>query len=637
MGIEPEVRAGRAARVRLDFPAAGGEGDALYFADPVSVIVAEEVGEVRGALREVERAAARGHYVVGYLSYEAAPAFDPTYAVRPGERLPLAWFGVFQAPAPGGWGGEGSGTGELGGAREGGTAGAGGAVATGHVAGSGEGGGGSAGNRLAGTTAPAEFASWEPTPSRDIYDAAIAALQGAFARGELDQANYTMRLRTRFGGNTLALYHRLLAAQGTGAYGAYLDLGRYQILSASPELFFRRTGDQLVVRPMKGTARRGLWAEDDDARAALLAESAKDRAENLMVAEWMRGEVERLADPGTVELADICAVERYRTVFQLTTTLTASLHPEVTLEAIFAELFPAASVAGVPRRAAMDRIAELETAPREVYCGAIGVVRPGGDAVFNVAIRTVWFDTYTGLAEYGVGGGITAASTAAGEYDEAWAKSAVLTRSEPSFELLETLRLADGRYSRLERHLARLSASARYFGWPDPTAAAHTALVEQARQWPEGVRRVRLLVEERGGVRLESEAFEITARPADPLPVRLARTPISNDDPFLYHKTTYRQIHEAHRAEWPDAFDVLLWNEVGELTEFTRGNLVVELDGALWTPPYKCGLLAGTFRGELLEQGLIQERVLREADLNGAVRIWFVNSLREWMPVHLVL
>jgi para-aminobenzoate synthetase/4-amino-4-deoxychorismate lyase len=593
--------------VRLDFPGATGERETLCFADPVEVVVAEAAGEVRGALREVERAASRGRYVVGYLSYEAAPAFDPAYAVRPGCRLPLAWFGLFDAPL-----------------------------------------------RECGAPESRSLASpveWEPTTSRAAYDAAITELQGAFARGELAQANYTLRLRALLDGDALTLYHRLLAAQGRGAYGAYLDLGRFRILSASPELFFRRTGDRLMVRPMKGTARRGLWVEDDDARAALLARSSKDRAENLMTAEWMRGELERIARPGTVELAEPCAVERYPTVFQLTTTLGATLRPEVSLEGIFAELFPAVSVTGVPRLPAMRRIAELEMAPREVYCGAIGVVRPGGDAVFNVAIRTLWLDTVTGVAEYGVGGGITAASTAAGEYDEVRAKSVVLTRAAPSFELLETLRLSDGEYVRLERHLGRLGASARYFGREDPTAAARTALAEHARQWPVGVRRVRLLVEERGSVRVESEAFTNSddgtpaglgglpgaAATAAPLPVRLARTPISRDDPFLYHKTTHRQVHESRRAEWPDAFDVLLWNEAGELTEFTRGNLVVELDGIRWTPPREGGLLAGTFRAELLEHGEIRERVLRAEDLGCASGVWLINSLREWVPVSVLL
>jgi para-aminobenzoate synthetase/4-amino-4-deoxychorismate lyase len=596
-----------AASARLDFPGAGGEPRTLLFSNPVELIVAEEAGAVREALRAVERAAARGYYVVGYLSYEAAPAYDAAHLVRAGAHLPLAWFGVYRAPI----GGEG------GGVVADNTA----SVASGEMTGE--------------TTSSYQLSGWEPDTPRASYDAAIAALQEAFRAGDVDQVNYTLRLRARGAGAELALYRQLLAAQGS-AYGAYLDLGTHRILSASPELFFRREGDRILTRPMKGTARRGRWPEEDEAAAAALATSAKDRAENLMTVEWLRAELERLARPGMVEVAAVCEVERYPTVFQLTSTLSAELVAGTSLESIFAGLFPSVSVTGVPKLAALRRIATLEAAPREVYCGAIGVVEPGGDAVFNVAIRTVWIDTATGVAEYGVGGGITRASTAAGEYDEVLAKSAVLTRTAPTFELLETLRLADGRYARLEGHLARLGASARYFGWPDPVPVARAALAEHARLWPRDQRRVRVLADAKGGVRVESEPFEgggEAGEGRDGWLVGLARTPVSRHDLFLHHKTTNRAVHKARLAERSGLSDVLLWNEAGELTEFSRGNLVIELDGVRWTPPPECGLLAGIFRAELLGRGEIRERVLREPDLLRASRVWLINSLREWVPV----
>lgn len=270
-----------------------------------------------------------------------------------------------------------------------------------------------------------------------------------------------------------------------------------------------------------------------------------------------------------------------------------------------------------------------------------------------------------GAAEHGVGGGIMASPAAEGEYDAARAGSVVLRRRAPEFELLETLRLEEGEYVRLDRHLARLGASAAYFGWADPVAAAREAMVAHARKWPRGVRRVRVLADRRGDVRVESTEFDgpgsvpmrrpdrdgteeartvgtrsdgpgSTVEAAHPLPVRLARRPVSRDDIFLYHKTTHRATYEAHAAEFPECFDVLLWNEDGELTEFTRGNLVVEIDGVRWTPPRECGLLPGTFREELLERGEIEERVLHPVNLPTADRIWLINSLREWVQVGLV-
>lgn len=583
------------SRVIIDFPGESGERRSWHFADPVEVLVAGEVGEVREVLRGIERAAAEGYYVAGYLSYEAAPAFSERHPVRAGARLPLAWFGVYRAPEDGmSIGAEGHGS--------------------------------------SAPTSSYRLSGWEPETNRAEYDGVIAEIGEAIAGGEVDQVNYTIRLVARGEGDDLSFYHRLLAAQGT-AYGAYLDLGGWRILSASPELFFRRRGDRLGTRPMKGTARRGRWPEEDDGVAAALVASAKDRGENLITAEWLRGELEALALPGTVEVSGVCEVERYPTVFQLTTSLGARLRAGTTLEEIFAALFPSVSVTGVPKEAAMRRIAELETGPREVYCGAIGVVEPGGDCTFNVPIRTVWIERSSGRAVYGVGGGITGGSTAAGEYDEVLAKSAVLTQEFPVFELIETLRLEEGRYIRLEEHLARLAGSARYFGWADPTEAARAALREHARGREGGRWRVRLLADLGGGVRVESEWFAPETAVAD---VALARTPVQRDDIFLHHKTTHRVIHEARRAERPELFDVLLWNEEGELTEFTRGNLVVELEGARWTPPRGCGLLGGVYRAELLRRGEIGERVLRVSDLERVTGVWFINSLREWVPVRVI-
>lgn len=591
----------RGLTARLDIPADHGETECLVFTDPAEVIEAWAVDEVRVAIRAAEAAARRGSHVVGFLAYEAAQAFDPGLRVRGGARLPLAWFAVFDRVAEG--------IGEAGGGGDGGA---------GH------------------TTSPSDSAVWEPDTPRGDYDAAIAELKAAFERGEVDQVNYTLRLRSVFDGDPLAFYEDLLAAQGR-AYGAYLDLGTARIISVSPELFFHRQGGRITLRPMKGTARRGRWLEEDLAVRRRLAESVKDRTENMITLEAMRGELEALARPGTVVASRLCEVERYPTVHQMTSTLEAELSEGTTLEGIFAGLFPSASVTGVPRAAATRKIADLERSPREVYCGAIGLIRPGGDAIFNVAIRTVWIDGRSGVAEYGVGGGITTLSTAEGEYDELLAKSAVLRARRPEFELLETMRLVDGEYLRLERHLARLCASAAWFGWSDPVEEVRSALAAHAAERPSGVWRVRVLAGAGGGVRVESVGFEGEAGGGngEPKLVRLARRPISRGEIFLYHKTTNRRIHEARRAEAPDAYDVLLWNEDGDLTEFTIGNLVVEIEGVRWTPPRECGLLAGVFRGELLERGEIGERVLHLSDLAAADRIWLINSLREWVPVKL--
>jgi para-aminobenzoate synthetase/4-amino-4-deoxychorismate lyase len=278
-------------------------------------------------------------------------------------------------------------------------------------------------------------------------------------------------------------------------------------------------------------------------------------------------------------------------------------------------------------------IAEEEGSPRGAYCGAIGFVAPGGDAAFNVAIRTVELDLAKGEAVAGVGGGITWESSPDAEWDEALAKGAFLTSRVPAFELLETMRLEAGTFPLAARHLARLGASARHLGFRLDAAGVEAALRSEAGAAAGAPRRVRLLVARDGAVRAESAP--LPPAPDRPLPVALCHARVSRADPLLFHKTTRRERYEAARRERPDAFDVLLSNEEGEPTEFTIGNLVLELDGARVTPPVGAGLLPGVRRAELLARGEVRERPVRTEDLGRARRLWLVNAVRGWVPVRL--
>jgi para-aminobenzoate synthetase / 4-amino-4-deoxychorismate lyase len=340
-------------------------------------------------------------------------------------------------------------------------------------------------------------------------------------------------------------------------------------------------------------------------------------------------------------------------VHQMTSTVTARLRAGTSLDDVFAATFPCGSVTGAPKVTAMRAVAGLEDEARGPYCGAVGVIRPGGSATFNVAIRTVVMDRREGAAVYGAGGGITWDSVADAEYDEVVAKAALLTEALPPFELLETLRLDDGRYARLPRHLQRLTASARYWGFDAAVAArAAEALDGVARSLPRGSWRVRLTAARDGSVCTTHAALTTQAGdgpgdgpgggPGDrygsrrePLPVAVARRAISSRDRLLCHKTTARHAYDAARADRPDAFDVLLHNEHGCITEFTLGNVVAEIDGALLTPARECGLLPGTLRGELLDAGVIREARLTLEDAQRARSLWFINGVKGWVPVRL--
>jgi para-aminobenzoate synthetase/4-amino-4-deoxychorismate lyase len=568
----------------LDFPDDCPAGGRAFFTHPVEIVTAHSHAEVRPALRRVERAAGEGLYAVGFVAYEAAPAFDRALSVKQHSTdLPLLWFGLFD------------GTSEI-------------------------------------QTAGGEFrvSDWTPSINRAEYERSVEAVRDRIARGDTYQVNYTLRLRARFEGDDFAFYERLRAAQRM-RFGAYVNAGRFRVLSASPELFFRRRGRRVETRPMKGTAARGRWQEEDEAAAARLVASEKERAENLMIVDLLRNDLGRVAETGAVKVEELFRVERYPTVLQMTSTVAATLREGVTLEELFAALFPCGSVTGAPKVSTSRFIAALEDSPRGVYCGAVGFVAPGGDAAFNVAIRTVVIDSKTGEAVYGTGGGVTWDSTPGGEYAEALEKSKLLTEDAPDFKLLETMRHDESGFHLLEEHLARLEGSADYFDIPVNVPEVREVLARHAEEHDDAPRRVRLLVSAEGRARVESEP--LAELPDGPLRVALALSPLQRSDRFLCHKTTNRGQYEARRAELPGAFDVLLWNEEGELTEFTNGNVVVELEGQRLTPPRACGLLAGTFRASLLRKGEVAERVLTKGDLARASRVWLVNGVRGWVEV----
>jgi para-aminobenzoate synthetase/4-amino-4-deoxychorismate lyase len=381
---------------------------------------------------------------------------------------------------------------------------------------------------------------------------------------------------------------------------------------------------------MKGTIKRGRWPAEDDERRDLLRGSPKQQAENVMIVDMVRNDLGRVARTGSVTVAELFEVERYPTVWQMTSSVSA--RSEATLSQILAAIYPSASVTGAPKKQTMSIISDLEGEPRGVYTGAVGYVAPGGDARFNVAIRTAVVHHAAATVEFGVGSGIVWDSTAADEYEECLLKAAILTRPRERFELLETLRWAppDG-YFLLERHLQRLRASADYFGFSFHPERARTALRQAPDGAPSGPLRVRLLLSEDGSVRVERAPHH--PRPL-PLRVGLASGPIDDTDVFYFHKTTNRRAYESQRLAGVD--ETILWNRQNQVTEGVTSNVVVKLADALLTPPVHCGLLAGTYRAELLARGEIVERPVSVDDLRRADRIWLINSVQGWQDARLV-
>ncbi|KGX91326.1 para-aminobenzoate synthase [Pontibacillus halophilus JSM 076056 = DSM 19796] len=576
----------------LYFEFADKEGNLIprQFQNPVAVIEVKKVHDIEAAFTRIEQYVVDGYYAAGYVAYEAAPAFDHAFQVNQQEEgsAPLMWFGIFNEPVH---------------------------------------------ERLSmDETASYEVKDWSIDVDYESYNDRIQKVKQAIEAGDTYQLNYTTRLRTLFKGNARAFFQQLHANQ-QASYSAYLDLGSYQVLSASPELFFHKYGDQLVTKPMKGTIKRGTTLQEDNRLKDELYHSEKNRSENLMIVDLLRNDVGRMATPGSVKVPKLFSVETYPTVHQMTSTITGTIDPDIELYQLFKNLFPCGSITGAPKVKTMEYIASLEESKRQVYCGAIGFITPEREAIFNVPIRTVLIDSTTGIAEYGSGGGITWESTSHGEYEELYTKAKLLSEQRPDFRILESIRWDGGVYQHIHLHMQRMEDSARYFGYPFQSEKFIEALTQFSQQLGSGPYKIRLTLSREGEFHVEAE--EIKAEITNAKCAR-AKFPVPSNDPFLYHKTTYRHVYNVHKENAPsDAFSVLLWNERHEITEFTIGNVVLQIDGHYYTPPIQSGLLGGVYRKKLLDEGTIEEKTLYVTMLEQADSIWMINAVRGWVKVSL--
>jgi para-aminobenzoate synthetase/4-amino-4-deoxychorismate lyase len=588
-------------QVLIDFcdPHGKSHGLRCAFDDPVQTLQAHSLDQIKTVLEAVDALSQQGYWCVGYVRYEAAPAFDTALTVHASDG-PLAWFGVYAQALP--W----------------------------------------PENICANPSQHSEARlHWHSAVSRPQFDADMARIHQAIAAGDLYQVNYTAPLHGDFTGAPLALFERLHHAQPKG-YASFIDNGFEQVLSVSPELFFDWQdrlpphAGRILTRPMKGTAPRGKDAQEDQALAQALVASPKERAENVMIVDLLRNDVSRIAQPFSVNVPHLFTVQTLPTVFQMVSDVCATTRPGTTLSDVFSALFPCGSVTGAPKVQAMRMIKALENQPRGIYCGTIGVVRPGGHATFNVAIRTV---TLRGQAAVcGIGSGITADATAAAEWQEWQHKRGFLTRASQPFKLLETFRLEQGVFQHLAAHLARLARAAQHFDYPFDAARIAQALQEINPQLPPSqadprVWRVRLQLDAKGHAHVEKF---IQNTPVAHVLLALATTHFeAAHSEFTRFKTTHRTHYEAFAPTDPVVFDTLLFNAQGELTECTRGNIALLLDGQWVTPPLHCGLLDGVGRAHYVQQGRLTEAVVRVNDLPRVQALAFVNSLRGWIAARL--
>ena len=557
----------------IDFKELGAR---QIFTDAIKELKTKNIKEVKHLLAEVEAYQNEGYYAVGYVSYEAAPAFETKFQVIAGPLMSeyLLYFTIHETvqiePIP---------------------------LAYEPIA------------------LPK---SWQELTSAEEYKAAIEQIHHHIRQGDTYQVNYTVQLQQNLTADPFAIYNRLVVEQNAH-YNAFIQHDDVSIISISPELFFKKDGDRLTTRPMKGTTNRGLTSESDLKQAQWLAQDQKNRSENMMIVDLLRNDMNRISKIGSEDVKSLCQVEQYSTVWQMTSTIETQLLPNSSLSHVFQALFPCGSITGAPKIATMEIIKKVEKQPRGVYCGAIGILVPQGPSIFNVAIRTLQMEGNKAI--YGVGGGITWDSNWEAEYEETKQKAAVLYRQNPKFDLISTGRIHQGKLLFLEEHIKRLQESSRYFDYPFNAEKAHnqaTALCQSLDLDTDY--RLKLSLKKDGELKFEHS--QLTNLSDDFCQARLVEQRHPLDSPYTFFKTSYRphlsiELHEQ-----------IYYNHEGQLLETSIGNIVLKIEDQLYTPPVHLGLLNGIYRQSLIAENKLKEKVLTVKDLKQAQAIYGCNAVR---------
>ncbi|MEM8694892.1 MAG: aminodeoxychorismate synthase component I [Pseudomonadota bacterium] len=579
--------------VLLDDARADG-ADARLFTKPVDVIEVRSHDALDGALNRLAAGQADGLHAAGFISYEAGFALEEKLAPLRRDLAngdpPLLWFGLFE-----------------------------------HVV------------RIAAADVSAHLpdpeGAWigapEPRITQSGYEKSFERAQHFIAAGDIYQTNLTFGCDVNLAGHPLAVYARLRAGSLAG-YGGVVWTGAHWLLSLSPELFFSLADGRVTARPMKGTAVRDDDVDADRAVRDDLQSDPKQRAENLMIVDLLRNDLSRVAAPGSVDVPSLFHVESYPTVHQMTSTVTAEIASGGSALDLIRTIYPCGSITGAPKIRAMEIIETLEGAPRGPYTGSIGWLDPSGNAAFNVAIRTLVLAQGRDRATLGLGSGIVADSHAGEEWRECLAKGAFVAEGQSRFDLIETMRFdpVEG-VERLERHLARMKTSARALGFVFDHHAARNEIQAATFRAREAMK-IRLMLSRQGRMSIE-------VRPApkvseEPVPVAVVPRRASAEDFRLRHKTTARSVYD-EAFVGGEAFETLLEDADGFLTEGCFTNLFVDRDGRLLTPPLSRGLLPGILRETLIEEGRAVEGDLRRDDLADGFLIG--NAVRGLMRARL--
>lgn len=579
--------------------ATGQDYQSYLFTEPIEIISCNRPEEIKPSLNSIERLLKKGYFAAGFLSYEAGLALEEALRPKADYDFPLLWFGIYKKPEV-------------------------------------------FNHRLVRFTDPPSNRDYSLSGlklniSEREYTQAIGNIRSHIEKGETYQVNYTFKLNFNFSGSAFDLYLDLRRKQSV-SYSALIGFGKNYIVSLSPELFFRRDGERIQVKPMKGTAGRGRYLEEDLKNERMLQLCPKNRSENIMIVDLLRNDLGRISKTRTVKTRRLFEVENYESILQMTSAIEGRVKPKTSLYDLVKAIFPSGSVTGAPKIRTMQIIDELEKEPRRIYTGSIGFISPGGKSVFNVAIRTLLIDKERKTGEMGIGSGVLYDSDPEKEYAECKLKAEFLTRDVQNFQLIETILWEPGNgYFLLDSHLKRLSESAQYFKFLYNEKAMLRKLYREALNFNKDRKyRLRLLLNQEGEVSITSAAIE--ADSPEKL-ITFSSKNKSSSDIFLFHKTTNRILYdeEYKRCKAEGFYDIIFQNEKGQITEGAISNIFIKKNNIYYTPPVECGLLNGTYRRYLIvnKPFPVEEKILYPQDIKGADEILLTNAVRKMVKVKL--
>lgn len=464
----------------------------------------------------------------------------------------------------------------------------------------------------------------------NTYKSNIRKIKELIIKGETYQVNYTLKSHFDFDGNVAELFLQLLFNQ-SASYTAIINDDDRFVISISPELFFKTEGNKITSKPMKGTIRRGVNIFEDIIQMEDLANSKKDKAENIMIVDLLRNDLGKICENNSVSADPVYEIEKYETVYQMTSTVKGELK-ERSFKTIIKNLFPCGSITGAPKIRTMRIIKEVEKAVRGVYTGTIGIIEKG-NCTFNIPIRTITINKENRKGELGIGGGIVWDSDPLREFQEAELKGKFVTEPEKYFELIETMLVENGEIFLLDHHLKRLKESAGHFLFYFDVNNILNKISESIQNLDLNKKyRLRFLLSKWGKIKIDVMVLSFNQVNAKAV---ISSKRIDSKDKFQFFKTTNRGLYNEQYNFYKDEFtDVIFLNEKGHLTEGAITNLIIKREGRYCTPPIEDGILNGCYREYLLNsRDDIEVKSFGIDELLSADELILSNSVRKEIQV----